>query len=79
MQKTINYRKVNFIMSKFSVILYNGEDGYIVAECPALQGCISQGKTVDEALTNIKEAIELCLEDKDIETNNYVGIFEVEV
>jgi len=40
------------------VILYLGEDGYWVAECPSLPGCISQGKTKQEALANIKEAIE---------------------
>ena len=40
------------------VVLYPGEDGYWVVECPSLPGCISQGKTKEEALTNIKEAIE---------------------
>lgn len=44
------------------VILYPGEDGYWVAECPSLPGCISQGKTEQEALANIKEAIELWIE-----------------
>lgn len=44
------------------VVLRPGEDGFIVAECPVLQGCISQGRTREEALTNIREAIELCLE-----------------
>ena len=39
------------------VILHPGEDGYWVVECPSLPGCISQGKTKDEALKNIKEAI----------------------
>ncbi|MCK6559774.1 type II toxin-antitoxin system HicB family antitoxin [candidate division KSB1 bacterium] len=39
------------------VIIYPGEDGYWVAECPSLPGCISQGKTRQEALMNIKEAI----------------------
>ncbi len=39
------------------VLLYTGEDGYFVAECPSLPGCISQGKTKEEALANIKEAI----------------------
>lgn len=39
-------------------ILYPGEDGYWVAEVPSLPGCVSQGKTREEALTNIKEAIE---------------------
>jgi predicted RNase H-like HicB family nuclease len=40
------------------VIIYPGEDGYWVVECPSLPGCISQGKTYKEAVENIKEAIE---------------------
>jgi len=40
------------------VILYAGEDGYWVVECPSLPGCISQGKTKVEARANIREAIE---------------------
>ena len=39
------------------VIVYSGEGGYFVAECPSLPGCISQGKTREEAIANIKEAI----------------------
>lgn len=39
------------------IILFPGEDGYWVVECPSLPGCISQGKTKEEAITNIKEAI----------------------
>ncbi len=38
------------------VVLYPGEDGYWVVECPSLPGCISQGKDREEAVTNIKEA-----------------------
>jgi len=40
------------------VIIYPGEDGYWVAECPSLPGCISQGETKEIAIKNIKEAIE---------------------
>lgn len=40
-------------------MLYPGEDGHIVAEVPSLPGCISQGKTRDEALANVREAISL--------------------
>lgn len=40
------------------VLIYPGEDGYWVAECPSLPGCVSQGKTREKALVNIKEAIE---------------------
>ena len=39
------------------VVIYPGEDGYWVAECPSLPGCISQGETRNEAVKNIKEAI----------------------
>jgi predicted RNase H-like HicB family nuclease len=46
----------------FPVVLRTGMDGWIVAECPVLRGCISQGRTREEALKNIQEAIELCLE-----------------
>ena len=40
------------------VVIYPGEDGYYVAECPSLRGCISQGKTREEAVQNIREAID---------------------
>ena len=40
------------------VIIYPGEDGYWVAECQSLPGCISQGKTKQDAIANIKEAIQ---------------------
>ena len=47
---------------KFLVTLDRDEDGIWVVECPAIPGCVSQGKTKDEALKNIKDAISLCLE-----------------
>jgi predicted RNase H-like HicB family nuclease len=40
------------------VLLYSGEDGCLVAECPELPGCASQGRTREDALANIREAIE---------------------
>jgi predicted RNase H-like HicB family nuclease len=39
------------------VVIYPGEDNYWVAECPSLPGCVSQGRTKQEALENIKDAI----------------------
>jgi predicted RNase H-like HicB family nuclease len=45
------------------VVLYPDEDGYWVVECPSLPGCISQGKTKAEALENIKDAIQLWIDD----------------
>ena len=39
------------------VIIFRGEDGYWVVECPSLPGCVSQGRTKEEAIANITEAI----------------------
>lgn len=47
---------------KLPVVITTGEDGYLVAEIPVLPRCISQGRTKEEALENIKEAAELCME-----------------
>jgi len=47
---------------KIKVIVEQGEDGYFVAHCPSLKSCWTQGKTEEEALKNIQEAIELYLE-----------------
>jgi predicted RNase H-like HicB family nuclease len=46
----------------FSVTLDRDEDGMWVVECPAIPGCVSQGKSREEALQNIRQAIKLCLE-----------------
>jgi len=63
------------------VILYPGEDGYIVAECPSLPGCISQGKTRTQALENIREAISLYIktlvEDGELVPEERVEMVEV--
>ena len=47
---------------KLPVTLERGDDGMIVAECPGIPGCVSQGRTEEEALANIREAIIGCLE-----------------
>ena len=47
---------------KFHVMIDRDEDGVWVVECPAIPGCVSQGRTEDEALDNIREAIAGCLE-----------------
>ena len=46
----------------FLVTFKRDEDGFVVVECPALPGCLSQGRTEAEALANIREAIEVSLE-----------------
>lgn len=47
---------------KLIVSLDRDEDGVWIVECPSIPGCVSQGKTKEEALANIEEAIKLCLE-----------------
>lgn len=47
---------------QFTITIDRDEDGVWVAECPSIPGCVSQGETKKEALANIEEAIQLCLE-----------------
>ena len=49
---------------RFIVNLDRDESGMLVAECPAIPGCISQGATEQEAIANIREAIQACLESR---------------
>jgi predicted RNase H-like HicB family nuclease len=58
------------ILSKFRgltlpLFIEKDEDGFYVVECPILEGCYTQGKTIDEALKNIREVIEMILEEKE--------------
>lgn len=47
---------------KFIITMDQDEDGIFIVECPSIPGCISQGKTEQEAIENIKDAIKQCLE-----------------
>lgn len=47
---------------KYNIIIKRDEDGWYIAECPAIPGCVSQGKTLKEVKENIKDAIIGCLE-----------------
>lgn len=50
-------------VKNFKVIIEQDEDGFFVADVPAIPGCYTQGKTYEEAVRRIKEVIELCLEE----------------
>lgn len=52
-----------FRLKKYNlqVIIEQDEDGYYIAECPALQGCYTQGETFEEAIENIKDVIAMCI------------------
>ncbi len=70
----------------FHVIIEQDEDGGYVGKVPELQGCLSQGDTLDELMENIKEAIELCLEVQkkekvsvEEERIKFVGVQEITV
>ncbi|MDJ0691339.1 MAG: type II toxin-antitoxin system HicB family antitoxin [Xenococcaceae cyanobacterium MO_188.B32] len=60
---------------EFFVIIERDEDGLFVGEVPQLKACYSQGETIDELMSNIKEVVELCLEEQD-ETSplEFVGV-----
>ena len=65
---------------EFFVIIEKDEDGYYVGEVPQFKGCYSQGKSLDELMGNIKEVIELCLEEADADfIPRFVGIQRVEI
>jgi predicted RNase H-like HicB family nuclease len=64
---------------KFSVLVEKDEDGYYVATVPALPGCHTQAKSLDDLLERAKEAIEAYLEaEEDIEIPEFIGVQVVE-
>jgi predicted RNase H-like HicB family nuclease len=64
----------------FPILIEQDEDEVYIVSCPSFQGCHSYGKTIDEALSNIREAIELCLEETPAtELNKFIGFRELEV
>ncbi|MBI1803586.1 MAG: type II toxin-antitoxin system HicB family antitoxin [Ignavibacteriae bacterium] len=64
---------------KIKVVIEKGEDGYYVAHCPSLKSCWSQGKTEEEALKNIREAVELHLEpdEEDLREDQNHKVYEL--
>jgi predicted RNase H-like HicB family nuclease len=67
-------------MREFYVVIERDEDGYYVGEVPQLRACYSQGRTLDELMANMREVIELCLEEQAEETlSEVVGIQKVAV
>ena len=66
---------------KFNVIIERDRAGYYVASVPTLRGCHTQARSLDELISRIKEAIELCLEveGKTVEPLDFVGVQQVSV
>lgn len=65
----------------FTVLIEQDEDGIYVAKVPDIIGCYTQGKTVEQAMERIKEAIQVCLEadDEDIMPLKFIGVQQLEV
>lgn len=65
---------------EFYVVIERDEDGVYVGEVPQLKACYSQGDTIDELMANIREVIEMCLEEQDAENvTEFIGIQKVVV
>jgi predicted RNase H-like HicB family nuclease len=64
MRKPRESKKTKHHETQIPVFIEKDEDGFYVVECPIFEGCYSQGKTVDEALRNIREVIELIVEEE---------------
>ncbi len=65
----------------FTVLIEQDEDGIYVAKVPDIIGCYTQGKTVEQAMERIKEAIQVCLEadDEEIMPLKFIGVQQLEV
>ncbi|HAH23348.1 MAG TPA: HicB family protein [Prolixibacteraceae bacterium] len=64
------------------ILIEQDEDNVFIVSCPVFKGCHSYGNTIDEALENIKEVIDICLEeekDKVSEINRFVGFREMQI
>lgn len=62
------------------VVVETDEDGIFIVSCPAFKGCHSYGKTIDEALENLREVVEICIsEQPPIVDNKFIGIREMEI
>lgn len=72
--------KVTNQQTHLPILIEQDEDGIYIVSCPSFQGCHSYGKTIDEAMSNIREVIEICLEEKPVtELNRFIGFRELEV
>ncbi|QTA88859.1 type II toxin-antitoxin system HicB family antitoxin [Desulfonema magnum] len=66
----------------YPIIIEQDSDGVFIVECPVFRGCRSYGHTMSEALENIREAVELCIEDEQIHeeiSTTFIGVRDLEV
>jgi len=61
------------------ILVETDEDGIYIVSCPVFKGCHTYGKTIDEALDNLKEVVEICIAEQPIEEENkFIGVREME-
>ena len=61
------------------IIVKTDEDGILIVLCPLFKGCHSYGKTIDEALENLKEVVEICIAEQPFEEENkFIGVRKME-
>lgn len=67
----------------YPIVIEQDKDGVFIVECPTFEGCRSYGKTIDDALANIREAIQVCIDevDKDQmgELSTFIGVRDIEI
>lgn len=64
----------------FPVVVETDEDGIYIVSCPTFKGCHADGKTIDEALANLREVIEMCMDEEPAShSNQFIGIREMEI
>jgi predicted RNase H-like HicB family nuclease len=69
----------------FPILIEQDEDNFYIVSCPSFEGCHSYGKTIDEALKNIQEVIEICLDEvhekkkRSIALNRFIGFRELQL
>jgi predicted RNase H-like HicB family nuclease len=68
-------------LREFNVVIERDSEGFYVASVPALRGCHTQARTLDQLTKRVREAIGLCLEveDADVETSDFVGVQRIAV
>ncbi|MCX6355025.1 MAG: type II toxin-antitoxin system HicB family antitoxin [Candidatus Aureabacteria bacterium] len=67
------------MIRQFNVVIEKDEEGYFVANVPALRGCHTQAKSLDVLMKRVREAIELCLKVEKPVSNEFVGVQRVAV
>ena len=64
----------------FPIIIEQDKEGVFIVQCPLFKGCRSYGYNIDEAIENIKEAIDACIEDEDVvDQSTFIGIRDIEL